>query len=276
MEFEQLNKVIKNEDNFHYDDLKIIRQFTKSLIDEMKSLVKAVVVFGSNAKVETAKQGSDLDIMIVLDNVNTYVTPELREAYKVIVGKLINDYGHDKLHLMTVNFSDYFDMSRKGDPVLINVLRTGVVIFDTNIISPMQYLLEIGRIKPTRETVFNYQSRAEILLAETEKHIEEAILDLYYAAVDIVHSSLIVKGIIPPSPKEMPDIFKNSFKGTKLAKYSKTIDKLYKFSKDLEHKNISKFNGELYDNLRVETTELVNNLKEYNMNQIKKKDIFEL
>ena len=276
MDFKQPEKKTRNEERFHYENLKIVRTFTKNLIDEMTTLVKAVVLFGSNAKTQTAKKDSDLDLMIVLDNINTYVTPELREAYKVIVAKLLKEIGNNKVHLMTVNFSDYWDMARKGDPIMINVLRSGVVVFDTNIVEPMQYLLELGKIKPTRETVYNYQSRAETLLAETEKHIEEAVMDLYYAVVDIVHSTLIVNSIIPPSPKDMPEIFKNKFKGTKLSKYSKTIEKLYKVSKDLEHKKISKFNGELYDKLREETSELIEKLKEYNLKELKKKDIFEL
>jgi predicted nucleotidyltransferase len=276
MEFEQLNKPILNEKNFHYEDLKTIRFFAKSLIDEMRTLVKAVVIFGSNAQVETAKQGSDLDIMIVLDNVNTFVTPELREAYRIIVEKLINDCKNNEIHLMTINFSDYFDMARKGDPVLINILRSGVVIFDTNLIGPMQYLLQIGKIKPTRETIFNYQSRAEVLLNETTKHIEEAIMDLYYATVDIIHSCLILNKIIPPSPKEMPEIFKKTFKNSEFEKYSKTIEKLYKISKDLEHKKIKEITGKLYDELKIEVSDLILNLQKYNLNEIKKKDIFDL
>ena len=177
---------------------------------------------------------------------------------------------------MTVNFSDYWDMSRKGDPIIINVLRNGVVIFDTNIVQPMQYLLELGKVKPSRETVYNYQARAETLLEETEKHIEEAVMDLYYAAIDITHSTLIVKGIISPSPREMPEIYKKEFKGTKLAKYGKIIEKLYKVSKDLEYKKISRFDGALYDELRKQTSELIITLKEYNTKQLSKKDIFEL
>jgi len=275
MDFEQKKKVANNENNYHIENLKIVREFSKSLILEMKSLVKAIILFGSNAN-DTQNKNSDIDIMIVLDNVDVYVSEELRGAYHTIVNSLVNKSG-GKLHIMTTNFSDYWDLLRKGDPVVTNILRTGVAIYDTGIIEPMQYLLEIGKIRPTRESVNNYMARSETLLVETEKHIQNAILDLYYSSVDIIHAVLMLQKIMPPSPKDMPQIFKKEFKGNKkISKYSKVIDEIYKIAKKVEHGKFSKFSGAEYDILREKVEDMILNLKDYIKEELKTKDLMEL
>jgi predicted nucleotidyltransferase len=274
MDFEQEKKIKDNEKKYHIENLKQVREFSKTLILEMKSLVKSIVLFGSNTH-DTLDKDSDIDIMIVLDNVSVYVSDELREAYRIITNNLSNKE-NKKFHIMTVNFSDFWDMARKGDPVLINVLRYGLPIYDTNLVEPMQYLLESGKIKPSRETVVNYMARSTMLLDDTKKHLNDAVMDLYYSVVDIVHSSLILEKIMPPSPKEMPEIFKNTFKNKSLGKYSKTIEELYKVAKDIEHKSSKKITGKYYDELEAKTEELVLNLKKHIENELLKKDQFDL
>lgn len=275
MDFKQEDKKrIDNDENYHIENLGIVRDFSKKLILEMNDLIKAIVIFGSNTH-DTLDKDSDIDLMIILDNVSVFVTDELREAYRIITTKLANKYPN-KLHLMNVNFSDYWDMVRKGDPVMINILRFGIPIYDKNIVEPMQYLLEIGKIKPSRETVYNYMSRSEMLLEENSKHLENSILDLYYAVIDIVHATLIVEKKMPPSPKEMPEIFKNTFRNKPLSKYSKVIEEFYKISKDIEHKKTKKINGKLYDELRIKAENIIADLKEHIENNLENKDIFEL
>ena len=274
MNFDQKRRVSSNEENYHIENLKVVREFSSALILEMRSLVKSIVLFGSNNK-DTLRKDSDIDLMIVLDNVSVFVTPELREAYRVIVNKLVTK-ADKQLHIMTINFSDLWDMARKGDPLLLNVLRYGLPIYDTNLIDPMQYLLEIGKIRPSREAVNNYMARSVTLLEETQKHLEDAVLDLYYSVVDIVHSTLMIEGMMPPSPKDMPKIFKKRFKGTDMEKFSKEIDEFYKVSKQIEKKTLKGLNGKLYDSLRKRAEKLVTSLKKYNEVQLQKKDMFDL
>lgn len=274
MDFEQEKRVNDNEKKYHIENLTLVREFSKKLILEMRSLVKSIVLFGSNTH-DTLEKDSDIDIMIILDNVSVYVSDELREAYRIMTNNLTQKYPN-KFHIMTVNFSDFWNMARKGDPVLINVLRYGLPIYDTNLVEPMQYLLETGKIKPSRETVNNYMARSTSLLDQTKKHLHDAIMDLYYSAIDMVHSTLIIEGVMPPSPKEMPEIFKETFKGKTLAKHFKTIDELYKVAKEIEHKNPKKMDGKYYDELEIKTVQLVDELKKYNLEQLSKKDIFDL
>jgi len=274
MEFEQKKRKTNNEENYHIENLKIAREFSKDLLGEMNEFVRSIVLFGSNTH-DTLKKNSDIDLMIVLDNVSVFVSEELREAYKIITKKISGKHSN-RLHLLTVNLSDLWDMSRKGDPLLINILRHGIALFDRDLVEPMQYLLEIGRIKPTREAVYNYISRSETLLNETNKIFENAVMDLYYSVVDMIHATLMAQGITPMSPKEMPKIFKKVFSGKKISVYSKDIEVFYKLVKDIEYKKIKNISGKEYDNYFKKASKLIENLSKFNTEELKKKDIFDI
>lgn len=274
MDFEQKKRPKSNDVNYHLENLKLSRTFSKKLLEEMKELVRSIVIFGSNNN-NTLNKDSDIDLMVVLDNISVFVTDELREAYRIIVNKLNQDIGKGKFHVMTINLSDLWDMSRKGDPILINVLRYGSPIFDRDLIEPLQYLLEIGKIRPSRESAYNYIARSETLLKETNNHIHEAVLDLYYSVIDIVHASLMVKGEMPPSPKEMPQLYAKVFKSDKtMVAFSKDIEEIYKVAKDIEHRRVI-VNGANYDKYKKKSEKLVSTLKSFCQKEMKKKDMFE-
>ncbi|MCA9495338.1 MAG: nucleotidyltransferase domain-containing protein [Nanoarchaeota archaeon] len=275
MDFTQKKRLSSNQEKYHIENLKIARDFSRELILEMKNLVKSIILFGSNTQ-NTLKKDSDIDIMVVLDNISVFVSPELKEAYRVISQKLVEN-NSSRLHIMTVNFSDLWDMARKGDPVLINVLRFGTPIFDRDIIEPLQYLLEIGKIKPTRETAYNYMARSQTLLDETKKHIHEAVLDLYYAIIDMVHSTLIIEKVEPKSPKEMPTVFEKTFKNNKqISKFSSEIKEFYKLAKDLEYGKVSDIKGSEYEKLEKKARNIITTLKTYNDKKLNNSDIFDL
>ena len=234
MEFHEHKRISMNQKKYHSQNMHHAREFVKELILEMKELVKSCVLFGSNTH-DTLKKDSDIDLMIVLDNVSVFVSPELRESYQIIVKKLSSRISN-KLHIMTVNLSDVWDMARKGDPLFINILRYGVPLFDRDIIEPMQYLLEIGKIRPTTESVINFKARSEKLMEDCSKHLENCYFDLYYALVDATHALLMAHEITPPSPKEMPQLVANHFATKPGKELSQLISEVHKRVKDCEHR----------------------------------------
>jgi predicted nucleotidyltransferase len=275
MDFKQIKKLPKNEEQYRVANLRISREFSKELLKEFGELVRSIVLFGSNTN-NTQNKNSDIDLFVILDNVSIYVNSELREAYKIITDKLNKNIGKNKVHLTTINLSDFWQMSRIGDPILINILRFGVPLFDRDLIEPHQYLLEIGKIRPTLESIYNYKARAETLLNDTKLHLENSIMDLYYCVVDIIHSSLMVLKITPPSPKEMPQIFKKAFrKEREIYMLFPIIQEIYKKAKEIEHKNLdAKVTGKLYDNLNLKSRKIVKTLSKFIDEELKKRDLF--
>ncbi|MFP4401981.1 MAG: nucleotidyltransferase domain-containing protein [Candidatus Nanoarchaeia archaeon] len=234
MEFEEHKNISYNQKKYHSQNIHLAREFIKELVQEMRGVVKSCVLFGSNTH-ETLNKDSDIDIMIVLDNVSVYVTPELRESYQIIVQKIVSQVS-PKLHIMSMNLSDVWDMARKGDPLFINILRHGVPLYDTSLIEPMQYLLEIGKIRPTTESIMNFKARSEQLMNDYHTHLENCYYDLYYALVDGVHAMLMSVEVTPPSPKEMPHIIPNYFTSKKGQELSHTFLEIYNRMKEIEYR----------------------------------------
>ena len=273
MEFDEKNKIQNNEKNYSIENLKIARHFSESIIKEMKDLILSITIFGSNAT-RTSKKTSDIDLLIILNNTSIIVSDELRTAYKIISNKLNYKLANGKIHLTTLNFTNYWDMVRIGDPIIINILRYGYPIYDKNIIEPFKYLLEIGKIKPSLEALNNYTIRAQSLIENVNKHYEFSIMDLYYSIIDICHATLMTKKITPPSPKNMPKLFNENFKEEKFKKISKLIKKLYDIVKKIEHKKNIKINGKLIDELKLEVENTIIFLSKHNNKYLSKKDIF--
>ncbi len=245
-----------NSENFHVKNLQIAREFSKKVILEMKEFIKAVVIFGSNSNNDdSVSKNSDIDIMVVLDNISVFVADDIREAYHLVLKNIINN-SSSKIHVLNVNMSEFWDMSRNGDPLIINILRTGYPIFDRGIIEPMQYLLEMGKIKSTRESILNYSYRALKVIEKIDSHIELAVLDLYYSLIDISYAILMLKNIEVVSPKQIPDLMNEKFSDKKIKIHIKRIKDMYELAKEIEHKH-KKITGEQFDLLKKESEETI-------------------
>ena len=234
MEFNEKKRITANQKKYHSQNIHYAREFVKDILVEMKDTIRSCVLFGSNAH-NTLDKNSDIDVLVVLDNVSVYVTPELREAYEIIVKKIVSQV-NPKLHIMSINLSDVWDMARKGDPLFINILRHGVCLYDKDIIEPMQYLLEVGKIRPTTESILNFKARSEQLMVDFHTHLENAYFDLYYALVDAVHSVLMAHEITPPSPKEMTQIVAHTITSKKGQELSQSLNLVYERMKQIEHR----------------------------------------
>src|SRR3989338_4139143 len=189
MKFELKRKENPNIKSYNQEDLRIAYNFTSDLHKELENFIKGVIIFGSTARKTKAARG-DIDILVVVDDISISMTPELVEAYRVIIQKIIARTS-TKLHVITLRFSSFWEYIRAGDPVGINILRDGVALIDTGFFDPLQALLKRGRIRPTQESIWNYFIRAPNTLHNSKWHISQGALDLYWAVIDSAHAALM-------------------------------------------------------------------------------------
>ncbi|MCJ7757484.1 MAG: hypothetical protein MUP24_05005, partial [Gillisia sp.] len=89
------------------------------------------------------KKGSDIDILIIIDDVRAELTAEFVEAYRVIVEKIAFKISK-KLHITTLKLTNFWDYTRAGDPIVINMLRDGIPLMDYGFFEPLQILLPVS------------------------------------------------------------------------------------------------------------------------------------
>ena len=83
----------KNEDKEFYETLKrleVAQKFSKKLYLEFKDFIKAIVFFGSSSR-EDFDENSDIDVLVIVDDVSLDLNKEAVEVYRLTVNRLILD-----------------------------------------------------------------------------------------------------------------------------------------------------------------------------------------
>ncbi|MDP3733858.1 MAG: nucleotidyltransferase domain-containing protein [Nanoarchaeota archaeon] len=261
MEFKIQRKENENMHRYPSGDLAIAQKFTEKLKKELSDFLLSVVVFGSTARRETTER-SDIDVLVITDDASFFISEPLIEGYRIIVERLIADTSL-KLHITSMTFTSFWEHARAGDPVVVNILRDGIALFDIGFFNPLQMLLKQGRVRPSPESVWRYFGRAPKTLLNSRWHILQATLDLYWAVIDAAHAALMKRNEVPPTPDHVAEMLERVYGRHRLLekKYIDTMRKFYKLSKDITHREIKEIKGQDYERYYQEAEEFVSRMK---------------
>lgn len=236
-------------------------------------VLRASILFGSQVKSEGASEGSDIDIILVVDDAAINWDLELVAWYREELGRLITaqNYGSE-LHVNTVKLTTWWEDLLHGDPVVINILRYGEALIDSGgFFNPLKALLLKGKVRSTPEAVNAALQRVPGHLARSKIAEVGAIEGAYWAMVDSAHAALMTAGKIPPSPEHIPTMMKETFVDAGMLKmgYVKSLNELYGLHKAIAHGEISNMKGaeidewqDLAEKFFVECTRIINTLLE--------------
>jgi len=212
----KISKRVKSNKDFPTLQLKkeadIAMDFATKVYKKFDKMIKSVILFGSAVK-QAAVTGSDIDIIIIIDDVTVSWDQELIAWYRQELEKLIksNPY-QSNLHINTIKLSTWWEDLMKGDPVVINILRYGEAMIDlAGFFNPLKYLLVKGKIKSTPEAIYSALQRAPMHIARSKLAELNAIDGLFWSMVDAAHAALIATNIPPASPEHIPGDLKENF-----------------------------------------------------------------
>jgi len=241
-------------------DTDIAMDFAVKTYKQFDKIIKSIILFGSTMK-QTARPTSDIDIMIIIDDVSVKWDQELIGWYREELDKILRANPYEKsIHINTIRLSSWWEDLLRGDPVILNALRYGEAMIDAGgFFEPLKYLLLQGKIRPTPETVYNCLQRAPAHLARSKAAELGAIDGLYWAMVDSAHAALISAKIVPPSPEHIPLELKNTFvdSGKLKMKYIVWYRDLLFLYKRITHGEIKDFKGQEIDVWRERTKEFL-------------------
>lgn len=261
MEFKVLKKENENIHKYPTDDLKIAQKFAQELKNELGDFLLGVVLFGSTVRKEATKK-SDIDVLVVGDDANFQMSDELIEGYRIIVETIVAKVS-TKLHITSMTYTSFWEYAKAGDPVVVNILRDGVGLIDSGFFNPLQRLLQMGKIRPSEESVWRYFGRAPMTILNSRWHLLQATLDLYWAVIDAAHAALMRKGEVPPTPDHVAENLQRVYVKPKLLekKYVDTMNKFYKLSKQITHREIKEVKGPEYEKYHQEADDFVRRMK---------------
>jgi len=232
--------------------VKAYKKFDKS--------VKSIILFGSTTK-QTAVAGSDIDIVLVIDDVSINWDQELIAWYRTELDKILRGNPYQKsLHINTIKLSTWWEDLMKGDPVVLNIIRYGESMVDmAGFFEPLKFLLIQGKIRPTPEAIYNCLQRAPAHIARSKASELNSIEGLYWAMVDSAHAALIAANVLPDSPEHIPVDLKNNFVNTGKLKMKYVIwyRDLLVLHKDISHGKIKDLKGVEIDEWQKRTEEFL-------------------
>lgn len=238
----------------------IAMDFATKAYEKFNKLIKSVVLFGSSVK-QTSVAGSDIDIILIIDDVAIIWDQELVAWYREELDKLLRQNPYQKdLHINTVKLSTWWEDLMRGDPVVINVLRYGEAMIDFGgFFEPLKFLLLNGKIKSTPEAIYNCLQRAPTHFLRSRAAELNAIEGLYWAMVDSSHAALISANIPPASPEHIPADLKEVFvdKGRLKMKYVIWYRDLLMLHKKIVHGETTDLKGVEIDDWQEKTEEFL-------------------
>ncbi|MBI1935715.1 nucleotidyltransferase domain-containing protein [Candidatus Woesearchaeota archaeon] len=261
MKFDIPRREHPNLERYYKEDIDTAYKFANELYKELGSFIRAAVLFGSAAR-RTKGPGGDIDVLVIVDDLMMNMSPEVTEAYRLIVQKIIVRVS-TKLHITTMRFTSFWEYMRNGDPIAINLLRDGVAMIDSGFFDPMQALLKKGRIRPTQESIWTYYTRAPNTLHNSRWHLLQAVIDLYWAVIDAAHAALMKVGEIPPTPEHAADLMEQKLVKRKLLehKYVLIMRNFYRLMKMVTHREIVEIKGEEFEHYYKEAEDFVGRMR---------------
>lgn len=243
----------------------IAMDFAQKVYQKFDKIIKSVVLFGSTVK-QTRAAGSDIDIIIIVDDAAVQFDQELIAWYREELGKILaaNPYKRE-LHINTVKLTTWWQDLMRGDPIIINILRYGEALLDFGgFFNPLKILLQTGKIKPTPEAIYTALQRAPQHLARSRQAELSSIEGIYWAMVDSSHAALIAANVMPPSPEHIPIYLKENFVNKKLLdmKYVLWYRDLYDLHRKIIHGEITDIKGQSIDEWQIRADEFTRKMAE--------------
>lgn len=245
------------------DDYQLAFKFAKKLHSELGSFLKAAILFGSAARGQKPLYGErDIDVLCIIDDLTITLSKEVIQSYRVITENVAAKVTH-RLHITTLKLTTFWEYVRQGDPIAVNMLRDGIPLHDSGFFQPAQQLLFKGRIRPSRESIWTYFTRAPATLQNADWHILQATLDLYWAVVDAAHAAMMQLGDVPPTPGHLSDMINDRLvkRGVLPAKYSKMMANFYDLQKKIIHRRVQKITGKQYDDYKKHAEDFVDKMQ---------------
>ncbi len=254
-------------------DYDIAYDFATKAYKKFQEVIKSIVLFGSVAK-RNISRGSDIDILIIVDDCSIQWDQELIAWYREELGKLVDKQKYaNKLHINTVTLSAFWEDVREGEPAAINIIRYGQTLIDYGgFFDPLKVLLAKGRIRPTPEAIFTTLKRAPLHISRAKFDIINSIEHLYWAMVDAAHAALMARNQTPPSPEHVPEMLEQVFPRLD-KKYIKWYKEMYELAHDIVHGNVKSLSGKEIDELMARTIEFEKLMRDITAKLIKREKI---
>jgi uncharacterized protein (UPF0332 family)/predicted nucleotidyltransferase len=239
--------------------VKISEVHKSMVIKKFEKYIVSYCIFGAFTKGRITPE-SDIDVAVVVDDtdVKKMTRAELKDKLRAIIismgfdAKAITGVNRE-FHIQVYILTDFWESIKEAHPVIFDLLRDGVPLYDRGIFMPWKQLLRMGKIKPSEEAIEMFMNSGEQMLNRVKYKLRDiAMEDAFLAILTPSQAALMTYGVPPPAPKETPGILQEIFVEKEKILEQKYVDilaEIIKTRKDIEHGRIKEISGTKIDDL---------------------------
>ena len=232
-----------------------LKRIASEVLKEYDGLIKAIWIYGSAVRKGEFTAASDIDMMILLDDITQKVNASKLEEVDDVASELAKAVKKEmKINIHTQppkRLSDWWDLLRGGEPWVFTSMRDAIPIYDpSGYIEPLQRLLRSGQVHGTWERAQFILERATGRLENAKRiFLNEITADLLLAMVESGQAVLMFHGAAPATAPSLGTELKKHFvKEKKLESgYVDMYEDFYEFTKKIEHGELTKVTGKELD-----------------------------
>jgi uncharacterized protein (UPF0332 family)/predicted nucleotidyltransferase len=239
--------------------IKISEVHKKMVLKKFEKYIVSYCIAGAFTKGRITQQ-SDIDVYVVIDDtdVKKMTRAELKDKLRAIIismgydAKQITGVNRE-FHIQVYILTDFWESLKEAHPVIFDLLRDGVPLYDRGIFMPWKQLLKMGKIRPSEEAIEMFMSSGEQIQSRIKYKLREiAMEDIFLSIQTPSQAALMTYGLPPPAPKETPNVMEEVFvKKEKILekKYVDILKEVIKTRKDIEHGVLKNISGAKIDDL---------------------------
>jgi len=242
------------------------------VLKKFEKYIVAYVLAGSIVQGRSTPK-SDIDVYIVIDDtdVKKMTRAELKDKLRAIIIGMGGEAGkltgiENKINIQVYILTDFWDSVKEANPVIFTFLRDGVPFYDRGIFMPWKQLLQMGRVKPSPESIDMFMHSGDQILERVQyKLVEIATEDFFWATLTPTQAAIMLYGLPPPTPKETPAVMTDLFvKKEKMLEpeYVAIMERILKVRKEIEHGDKKIVTGKEIDALLEDSKKYLKRINE--------------
>ncbi|MEK6887119.1 MAG: hypothetical protein AABW88_04785 [Nanoarchaeota archaeon] len=258
-----------------YDPNDVLSAFKISEVHKrmvLNKFEKYIVAYTAAGSLFRGEKSNDIDVYIIIDDtdVKRMSRAELKDKLRSIIYSMGFEASQitgvqKQFHIQTYILTDFWEGLKEANPVFYTLLRDGVPLFDRGIFMPWKQLLQMGRVRPSKEAIDLFMSSGEQVIGRIKEQLKNLVgTDIYYATLNPSQAALMLYGIAPPTPKEtvgfMDEIFVKKEKMLE-KRYVDMLERIRKYFKDIEHGKIKEVTGKELDNMLKDTDDYLKRIR---------------
>lgn len=239
--------------------IKISEIHKQMVLRKFEKYIVCYVLAGSLVQGK-AKPDSDIDVFVVIDDtdVKKMTRVELKDKLRAIIIGMGLEAGEltgirNKINIQVYILTDFWENIKEANPIIFTFLRDGIPFYDRGIFMPWKQLLQMGRVKPSKEAIDIFMTSGDQLMSRVKFKLSSiGMEDTFYAILTPSQAAIMLYGVPPPTPKETPEVMREIFvKKEKLLEeeYVQILEDNIKIRKELEHGTKKELSGKEVDKL---------------------------